>query len=375
MDFEDPRVILVDEDNMSKPLMDGLLNTVDLVDNGVDAKENCGALKQKGRNKHLRVSFVNVAAREIKNVNDSYFGAYGSFGIHKEMISDKVRMDAYRDAIMKNPSLLKHATVLDVGCGTGILSLFAAQAGALRVIAVEASEKMASVATQIAKDNGLLLEGNLTGDMEQTTGVISVVHGMVEELDNTIQVPPHSVDVLLSEWMGYCLLYESMLSSILYARDRWLKPGGAILPDTATIFVAGFGRGGTSVPFWENVYGFDMSCISKEVVEDASQNPIVDVVGSHDIVTDAVIIQTFDLVTMNQDEMDFTSTFELKLKSDSATDNPMLWNRPLVRDRLHKKVLQGDPHRPFHIPIWTKDSLVSDHLHIQGTHHNDLSEI
>lgn len=64
---------------------------------------------------------------------------------------------------------------------------------------------------------------------------MEVVHSMVEELDKSIQIQPHSVDVLISEWMGYCLLYESMLNSVLYARDRWLKPGGAILPDTATI--------------------------------------------------------------------------------------------------------------------------------------------
>lgn len=58
---------------------------------------------------------------------------------------------------------------------------------------------------------------------------------MVEELEKSIKIQPHSVDVLVSEWMGYCLLYESMLSSVLYARDRWLKPGGAILPNTATM--------------------------------------------------------------------------------------------------------------------------------------------
>lgn len=68
-----------------------------------------------------------------------------------------------------------------------------------------------------------------------SSGTLEVVHGMVEELDKNIDIQPHSVDVLLSEWMGYCLLYESMLSSVLFARDRWLKPGGAILPDTATI--------------------------------------------------------------------------------------------------------------------------------------------
>ena len=56
-------------------------------------------------------------------------------------------------------------------------------------------------------------------------------------------------------------------------------------------FVAGFGRGGTSIPFWENVYGFNMSCIGKELVEDAARVPIVDVVDSCDIVTNTAILQ------------------------------------------------------------------------------------
>nr|GEX25087.1 probable protein arginine N-methyltransferase 3 [Tanacetum cinerariifolium] len=87
-------------------------------------------------------------------------------------------------------------------------SLFAAQAGASTVNAVEASEKMASVASQIANDNGLIESG---------------------------QIEPHSVDVLVSEWMGYCLLYETMLSYVLVARDHWLKPGGAMLQDLPAI--------------------------------------------------------------------------------------------------------------------------------------------
>lgn len=70
---------------------------------------------------------------------------------------------------------------------------------------------------------------------DQHNGVMEVVQGMIEELKSTQKVQPHSVDVLVSEWMGYCLLYESMLSSVLYARDQFLKPGGAILPDTATM--------------------------------------------------------------------------------------------------------------------------------------------
>ncbi|EPS61091.1 hypothetical protein M569_13710 [Genlisea aurea] len=85
---------------------------------------------------------------EINSINKGYFASYSSFGIHRDMISDKARTDAYRQAISENPSLMRRAVVMDVGCGTGILSLFAAQAGASMVIAVEASAKMAAVATQ-----------------------------------------------------------------------------------------------------------------------------------------------------------------------------------------------------------------------------------
>ena len=55
---------------------------------------------------------------------------------------------------MTNPILFKDAIVLDVGCGTGILSLFAAKSGAKRVIAVDASE-IAEKAIDIVKANGL----------------------------------------------------------------------------------------------------------------------------------------------------------------------------------------------------------------------------
>jgi hypothetical protein len=46
-------------------------------------------------------------------------------------------------------------------------------------------------------------------------------------------------DAIVSEWMGYCLLYESMLESVLSVRDRLLKPGGLMFPERARICVAG----------------------------------------------------------------------------------------------------------------------------------------
>ncbi|KAF8693948.1 hypothetical protein HU200_038593 [Digitaria exilis] len=287
--------------------------------------EDRESLAQENNDSQLKVARASVNARAVKTVDDNYFGSYSSFGIHREMLGDKVRTDAYRDALLANPSLLSRATVLDVGCGTGILSLFAAKAGASRVVAVDGSAKMASVATQVAKNNGLLYDENVKAEQKQGAQVISVVHTKAEELNKKIQVPQNDFDVLVSEWMGYCLLYESMLSSVLYARDHFLKPGGAILPDTATILGAGFGKGGTSLPFWENVYGFDMSCIGKEVTSTSARFPVVDVVASQDIVTETAVLHSFDLATMKESEMDFTSSFELRLRDSSTVVPGVTW--------------------------------------------------
>lgn len=63
---------------------------------------------------------------------------------------------------------------------------------------------------------------------------ITLLQGKMED----VQLPFSTVDIILSEWMGYFLLYESMLDTVLYARDKYLVPGGLIFPDKATIFMA-----------------------------------------------------------------------------------------------------------------------------------------
>lgn len=57
-----------------------------------------------------------------------------------KLFQDTVRTESYRDAILNNTELFDKKTVLDVGCGTGILSMFSAKAGASNVIGIDQSE-------------------------------------------------------------------------------------------------------------------------------------------------------------------------------------------------------------------------------------------
>jgi protein arginine N-methyltransferase 1 len=63
---------------------------------------------------------------------------------------------------------------------------------------------------------------------------ITLVKGKLEESE----LPYQEFDIIISEWMGYFLLYESMLDTVLLARDKYLKKGGLIFPDTATLYLA-----------------------------------------------------------------------------------------------------------------------------------------
>jgi type I protein arginine methyltransferase len=84
---------------------------------------------------------------------DYYFDSYAHHAIHEEMLKDEVRTRTYEMAIMENQHLFQDKIILDVGCGTGILSMFAAQAGAKHVYAVDCSS-IVDQARQIIELNG-----------------------------------------------------------------------------------------------------------------------------------------------------------------------------------------------------------------------------
>lgn len=136
-----------------------------------------------------------------------------------------MRTPKYREAIVENPNNFRGKVVMDVGCGSGILSLFAAQAGAKKVYACEASGA-AEIARTLIKANGF-------------EHVVEVIQGKIEDITSA-QIPLKSIDVIVSEPLGTFLLNERMLETYVIARDMFMKPRGRMFPAKADLFLMPF---------------------------------------------------------------------------------------------------------------------------------------
>ncbi|KAK4798296.1 hypothetical protein SAY86_030622 [Trapa natans] len=162
----------------------------------------------------------------------------------------------------------------------------------LQVYAVDASD-IAVQAGEVVKANNL-------------SDTIIVLHGRVED----VQID-EEVDVIISEWMGYMLLYESMLGSVIYARDRWLKPGGLILPSNATLYLAPVthpDRYNDSIDFWRNVYGIDMSAMLPLAKQCAFEEPSVETIAGENVLTWPHVVKHMDCYTVTTHELESVST-------------------------------------------------------------------
>ncbi|KAI9653968.1 MAG: hypothetical protein M1821_006829 [Bathelium mastoideum] len=239
----------------------------------------------------------------------SYFASYALPTMHQTMLQDTIRTDAYRDFIYANKPLFTGRTVLDLGSGTGILSLFCARAGAARVLAVDnASGDMVERARAIVHANSA---GN----------VVNYLRGRVEE----VVLPVEGVDVLVSEWMGYGLLYEAMLDAVLWARDRYLRPGGLMVPAACTLRVAPVADPdwvAANVSFWRDVYGFDMQPMMRGVYDEV----VVRRVEPAQVVGRSAAFKVLDLGKVRKEDLVFVEGFETELDRDvDALDGWVIW--------------------------------------------------
>uniref|UniRef100_A0A9J8AVF6 Histone-arginine methyltransferase CARM1 n=1 Tax=Cyprinus carpio carpio TaxID=630221 RepID=A0A9J8AVF6_CYPCA len=193
-----------------------------------------------------------------------YFQFYGCLSQQQNMLQDYLRTATYQKAILLNDVDFRDKVVLDVGCGTGILSFFAVQAGAKKVYAVEGSS-VAKYAEILVKSNNL-------------SNKITVLSGKIEEV-----CCPEKVDVIISEPIGYMLLNERMLESYLHAK-KWLKPKGMMFPTQSDIHLAPFTDEQLYMEhharshFWNQrcFYGVNLSGLHSSALDEFFKQPIVD---------------------------------------------------------------------------------------------------
>lgn len=268
------------------------------------------------------------AAHCTPSVDEQYFDSYGDMSVHRLMLQDRPRMEFYH-AALSDRSRIKGKVLADIGAGTGILSMWGVCHGNARhCFAFEASP-LSSVLRQIASDNGV-------GDEHLTVIARRVEAVIAEGVDTFIDsnrwlLTEGGIDVVVSEWMGFYLVHECMLPSVVAARDFFQQVNDAIasrngttnvktlsmIPDTAAIYAAPVNLNALRSLGYESVYNsavnhptavdtpLNFSFLGKldyETKMSMAVNPLIDVVPPACLLTDAQKILTWDLSTVSSAE-------------------------------------------------------------------------
>ncbi len=169
------------------------------------------------------------------------------FAHHHFMIADTVRTEAYRRAI--HAQVRPGDIVIDFGTGTGVMALFAAQAGVRKVYALEKTALAHATRDMVAK-NGF-------------SDVIEVIQS-----DATTLELPEQADWLISEMMDTTCCDEYDMSPLGHLRDRFLKPTGGMIPHRVESFLQLFSLPtlyGEFQGFYQHrPYGLDWSMMVEE---------------------------------------------------------------------------------------------------------------
>ncbi|MFH0732135.1 MAG: class I SAM-dependent methyltransferase [Candidatus Omnitrophota bacterium] len=146
---------------------------------------------------------------KIKNEKINRVNRWSDLRAHEIMIRDKLRTLSYKKAIEDN--IKSGDAVLDVGCGTGILSFFAAKKGCKKVYAIDKS--------------AIIDDAKKTAQLNNLQDCVEFI-----KIDILKFKPKEKMDVILHDQIGNFVWDEGLISKITYARDRFLSQGGTMIP-------------------------------------------------------------------------------------------------------------------------------------------------
>ena len=138
-------------------------------------------------------------------------------------------------------------------------------------------------------------------------------------------MPVAKVDIIVSEWMGYCLLFEAMLDSVIWARDHYLSAEGLMVPSHANLHIAPLADPdfvASHVSFWHDVYGFKMTSMLSNVHDEV----LIQSTDPKTIAADSAPFLQLDLHTVTTSELTFQQPFSVTLAEDiDALDGWVIW--------------------------------------------------
>jgi protein arginine N-methyltransferase 3 len=137
------------------------------------------------------------------------------------------------------------------------------------------------------------------------------LRGKIEE----VALPASKVDIIVSEWMGYGLLFEAMLDSVLWARDHYLVKDGLMVPSHATLRIAPFVDADfvdSHIAFWNEVYGFKMTSMLEKIHDEV----VVRTTTPSTAPAASAIFLELPLHTITIPDLTFVRDFQITLAED-----------------------------------------------------------
>lgn len=216
---------------------------------------------------------------------------------------DRVRTGAYVQAL--GETVRADSLVVNIGAGTGLFAIVAAQLGARRVVAIEVN-RVIDLAREIAMANSVADRIEFIRDV--STNV-------------TLDEP---ADIIVSDLHGVLPLFEHHIPSIVDARSRLLKPGGILLPQTeqllgALVYLPSFYRRRFEVPWSHNELGIDLKVVRPLLINDWQR------IFAHErqLVTQPKQLATLDYNTIKDPNL--RSTLEWTMTESATSHGLLLW--------------------------------------------------
>lgn len=236
------------------------------------------------------------------------------------MIADRPRMDAYHQAL--GQAIKPGSVVLDIGAGTGILSLLACRLGAERVYAIEPGD-----AIQVAKE--IAAANNYAGRIQ-----------FIQSLSTQVTLPERA-DVIVSDLRGVLPLFSNHIPSIIDARQRLLAPSGVLIPQRDTLWAAVVEApdlyNPLTQPWDDNVYGFDMRAARRK----ATNTWIKARVEPEQLLTEPQQWATLDYQTIESTHVNCEITWTLRRAG--TAHGLVLWFASVLQAGVHMTCAPGGP--------------------------------